>query len=197
MLLLAALPSARAATVWNEAINGDFANNGLTPTAVTFAAGPGVNTVLGSTGNSGSGVDRDYFTFVVPSGTVLSALKLLNNTAVSGGVSFIGIQPGPQVTVSTSGAGAENLIALGHYGNDQIGQDILPSIRVGSGPLPAGTYTAWVQDTGGPATYGFDFVITAVAEQASADAPLPAWMYIALAVALISLLQFRSRHANS
>jgi hypothetical protein len=151
--------AAFAATEWNEATAGDLSNDGLVPTPLTMAVGS--NRVRGTTGNAGAGVDRDYFKFTVPPGAALSALQLLDDTNVSGGVSFIGLQAGPQVTVTPSGAGAENLIAFGHYGNDQIGGDLLPVIRVGTPiALPAGTYAVWVQDTGGPASYGFDFVIT-------------------------------------
>jgi hypothetical protein len=150
---------ARAATVWNEAIEGDLSSNGLTPTPVAMSVGS--NRVLGTTGDSGSGIDRDYFRFTVPTGATLTSILLLENTTVSGGASFIGIQAGAQVTVSPLGAGAEDLIALGHYGNDQIGTDLLPVIRIGSPvTLPAGTYSVWVQDTGGPASYGFDFQLT-------------------------------------
>ena len=174
------------AAAWNEAVNGDFSNNGLAPTAVAFANG--VNTVLGTTGNAGQGVDRDYFTFVVPTGTNLTALRLLNNTTVSGSSSFIGIQAGSQVTVSPSGAGAENLIALGHYSNDQIGTNILPSILLSpTGTLPSGTYSVWVQELGGLVDYGFDFVITpATASESSGDAPLPTWAYLVLALGLLT-----------
>jgi hypothetical protein len=151
--------TAHAATAWNEASNGDLSNDGLSPTAVVVH--PGSNVVIGTTGNSGQGVDRDYFKFTVPPGSTLSAINLLPNTSVSGSVSFIGIQPGPQLTVTPTGGGADQLVAQGHYGNDQIGTNLLPGIKLGPpGPLPAGTYSIWVQDTGGAASYGFDFVLS-------------------------------------
>jgi hypothetical protein len=56
-----------------------------------------------------------------------------------------------------------DLIGFAHYSNDQIGTDMLPSIIFGfTGALSSGTYSLWVQDTGGPASYGFDFGVTAV-----------------------------------
>jgi hypothetical protein len=123
----------------------------------------GSNIILGSTGDSGAGVDRDYFSITVPTGMELTSILLLSNTSVSGSVSFIGIQAGPQVTVSPTGAGAENLIGLGHYGNDQVGTDLLPAIALSfTGSLHSGTYSFWVQETGGPAAYGFDAAITPV-----------------------------------
>ena len=161
--------TAHAATVWDEASNGDFSNDGLTPTPLVSAVGS--NVILGATGNSGQGVDRDYFKFTVPTGAALTSIFLLPNTSVSGSVSFIGVQPGPELTVTPSGVGVERLLALGHYGSDQIGTDLLPAIEIGSTrPLPSGTYSVWVQDTGGPASYGFDFVMRSLPPAA----PVPA-----------------------
>lgn len=158
----------QAATIWDENKVGgiDLSDDGLV--ATELLAGIGSNVVIGTTGNDGSGVDRDYFTFLVPEGAVLSSIMLLEEeTNVSGGVSFVAIQPGADVTVSHSGVGAEVLVALGHYDNSQRGADLLPYIKVGTpGPLPSGRYAVWVQETGGPATYGFDFVITQVPEPA-------------------------------
>ena len=158
--------AAHASTLWDESSNGDFSGNGLAPTALLLSAG--VNTILGSTGNGGQGVDRDYFSFVIPDGGHLTSIRLTGDTNVSGGVSFLGLQGGPQLTVTPTGGGAENLIGFLHYGNDLIGQDLLPNLAPGfAGGLPGGIYSAWVQDTGGPATYGFDFTV------AAAPVPLP------------------------
>lgn len=153
----------QAGTSWDESIHGDLSNDGLAPT--WLLTGSGSNRVVGTTGNDGFGIDRDYFSFTVPAGTVLSSLLVLSNTSVSGSSSFIGMQAGPQITVSPSGAGAENLLGFAHYGNEQIGVDILPAVVFGfQGALPAGTYSVWVQETGGLVAYGFDFVTRAVPE---------------------------------
>jgi len=175
--------TARAATAWDEATKGDLSNDGLSPTAVVV--GLGSNRVLGTTGNSGQGIDRDYFKLTVPTGMALTSIQLLSNTAVSGGVSFIGMQAGPQLTVTPSGGGSENLIAWGHYGNDLIGTDLLPLIELTAAhPLPSGVYSVWVQDTGGPASYGFDFVLSAVATAATPAPALPPWAALLLAGSL-------------
>lgn len=150
-----------ASTIWDEASNGDLSNNGLSPTSLVMALGS--NIVLGTTGNDGQGIDRDYFSFIVPVGATVSSIMLLGSTNVSGGASFIGIQAGSQLTVTPSGGGAENLLGFAHYGNDQVGTDILPSVLIGSATaLSSGVYSVWVQETGGPATYGFDFAVTPV-----------------------------------
>ena len=165
-LLVATAASAQAATTWNEASDGDLANSGLAPTPLTFAVGH--NTVLGTTGNPGNGVDRDYFRFTVPAGAVLSELWLLPNTSISGGSSFFGIQAGPQLTVTPTGGGIEAFYGFNHYDNSMVGNNILVAmVGAGKAPIPAGTYSVWVQETGGPASYGLDFVITQVPEPAT------------------------------
>src|SRR5262245_41633057 len=106
VMCCAPLAAEASALFWDEAVNGDFSNNGLSPTAVLVDVGH--NTILGATGNSGQGIDRDYFTFTVPGGTRLTSITLLDSTTISGGASFIALQAGPQLTVSTGGAGVEN-----------------------------------------------------------------------------------------
>lgn len=170
--LLAAATAAQAGVVWDEAGGThDLSDDRLAPTFVTMAVGH--NIVLGTTGNAGAGIDRDYFSFVVPTGAVLQALVLLPNTAVSGDSSFLALQAGPQVTVTPTGGGdgPAALYGLVHYRNDQIGQNLLPQMVFGAStaPAPAGTYSVWLQELGGTVGYGLDFVITsAVPEPATA-----------------------------
>jgi len=148
----------QASTVWDETLAGDLSNDGLGPTALSFALGS--NVIAGMTGNPGPGVDRDYFSFVVPEGATLTALRILNSTTFSGGASFLGLQAGPQLTVSPSGSGSANLLGFVHYNNDQIGTDVLAGLYFGSPSLPSGIYSAWVQETGGPVGYAFDFELS-------------------------------------
>lgn len=176
--LLAAglLSAAQANTVWNEAVDGDLSNQGLQPTAVTFASGS--NVVLGTTGRDGNGVvDRDYFTFTLAPGWQLDALVLLPGSTFLGGAdaSFIAIQAGPQMTVDPVGNSASGLLGWWLYNGNDIGEDILQ--LMGSSPgaigffgaLPAGSYTVWVQETDvGVANYGFDFQVSQIPEPASA-----------------------------
>lgn len=180
------------AVTWNEATAGDLSNNGLAPTVLPVALGS--NQVLGSVGNSGQGIDRDYFTFTVPPGATLKSLRLLSNTSISGGSSFLALQAGPQVTVTTSGGGVENLLGFTHYGNDQIGTDLLPLVVFSfNGSLPSGTYSVWVQETGGRVDYGLDLGIEADAA-ATADVPtLPEWAFIALAALMLGVIGMAPR----
>ncbi len=176
-------PLGAQAAGWNEAVSGDLSNDRFAPTLVSVV--PGKNIVLGSTGNSGQGVDRDYFKINVPSGYTLRSIRLLGNTTVSGGASFLAIESGPQILVTPTGGGVSNLLGYTHYAPDQIDTDILPAMLIGvSPPLPSATYAFWVQDTGGPATYGFEFLIESIAE--SGDVPvLPVWAAALMAAAFL------------
>jgi|GEM_PF-1088933 len=180
--------TAHAATSWDEGQSGDLSNDGLSPTALVM--GIGSNLVLGTTGATGSGIDRDYFKFTVPAGATLTAITLLGNTAVAGNVSFIALQGGTQLTVTPTGGGVEQLLALGHYGNDQVGSNLLPAIKLGApGPLPSGTYSVWVQETGGRADYGFDFVLSAPTPAAVPSLPGRGWLLLGFLLAIIAWFQ--------
>lgn len=193
-LALACCGSAAAATTaWDEAVAGDLSNDGLAPTAIVFA--PGANRVAGTTGNAGQGVDRDYFSFTVPPGAVWSSLRLVSGS-VSGSASFIGLQAGPQLTVTPSGGGVERLLGFTHYGNDLIGSDILPGAVFGfSGPLPSGSYSVWIQETGGPAAYVFEFGLEAANV---GDVPtLPEWGLLLLGALLCAAMWRRQVHTTA
>ena len=172
--LAATLPAAHAAGGWDEAVQGDFANLGATPTAITLELGS--NPVRGTTGRQNSVVDRDYFSFTLPAGMQLDTLTVVGGSFLGvSGLSFIGVQAGPQVTVNPTGGSPAGLLGWVHFGANDIGTDILGLMGIGFGasgfqsPLPAGTYSFWVQDTGtGVASYQLDFGVSVVPEPASA-----------------------------
>jgi len=163
---------AQAATAWDEAASGDLANLGTSPTLVSL--GLGSNTLTGTTGRDGAGVvDRDYFTFTLADGWQLDSLMLLPGTTILGpsSLGFVAVQAGSQMTVDPTGGDPTNLLGWWHYSENDIDTDILPLIGLGggaigfAGPLPAGSYTFWVQETAtGTVAYNFDFNVTAVPE---------------------------------
>jgi hypothetical protein len=156
-------------TIYNESISGDLSNSGLTPTQLTVSLGS--NDVFGTTGKNATAgsVDRDYFTFTIPQGQYLTAITVLPGTQTLGplGDSFIGIESGPQVTVSTAATTAAGLLGWFHYDTGDIGANILPLMGTsGLGstgfttPLPAGTYSFWVQEGNvGTVNYGLEFTV--------------------------------------
>jgi len=156
---------AQAATVWDEAVNGDLSGDGSVPTRLATAIGS--NVVFGITG----GPDYDIFSIDVPLGAVLSGVVLQPGSTVAGGVSFIALEAGGQFTLPLPLSAAAGLLGWTHYDQGLIGVNLLPSFgvpRAGSsgfsGPLPSGSYTFLVQDTSGAPNYGFDLQISAVPE---------------------------------
>lgn len=159
---------AAAATIHRESADGDLSGNRSAPTVPSVKAGS--NDCFGATTGAG-GVDRDYATFVVPVGHAFTGLTVLSGTDTSGGVSFIGLQSGAEVTVNPASPTPALLLGWLHYGTHSIGHNILPDMgaEAGSigfpGPLPAGTYSLWIQDFGPTrAPYGFRIEISPVPE---------------------------------
>lgn len=183
-LSCAVFSGAQGAVVYDESSNGDLSNSGTSPTVIQVALGH--NLISGSTGFGADGIDRDYFSITVPSGTALSSLTVLPGTSVGGDVSFIGVQVGAQVTVPPDASTASGLLGWMHYGPGNVNRDILPRIGRGdgatgfTGPLLPGTYSFWVQDFNS-ATYNFDLALTAAA------VPEPD-MCVALGIGLVLLI---------
>lgn len=152
----------QAATVWDEAIQGELSGDRLQPTDLVAATGD--NLVFGTVGNAGQGIDRDYFSFNVPTNAWLDSIRLSNNSQVSGSTSFLALQAGPQITTTPGGVGVRDLLGFIHYDPSMIGQNLLPLMGVVPVPLPAGRYSVWVQELDGPVPYGLNFVLSAVPE---------------------------------
>jgi hypothetical protein len=162
--------SAFGGTIWNEAVDGDLSNSGLSPTVVRPMT-VGSNDVLGTTGSGANGVDLDYFVVTVPTGFALASITVLPGTQSGGSVSFIGMEAGSEVTVSPTASSAAGLLGWWHYGPADINTNILPSMGVptdgSSGftpPLGAGQYSFWIQELStGTFAYGFDLGLVSTA----------------------------------
>ena len=153
-----------------ESADGDLSGDGLAPTSISVAAGS--NEIYGTTGRVETVTDRDYFAISVPTGHEIVALIEKAGTTTVGGVSFLAVQTGPQVTVPVSPPDATGLLGWIHYFAVISDTDILVGLGSSGGgatdfvpPLPAGDYAFWIQDTGlGSSSYGFDLVIAPVPE---------------------------------
>ena len=163
--------AASADLMWDEAIDGDLSGDYLNPTQLYTK---GVNnhvifTTVGSASNGGE-QDREYFTFEVAEGYELASIILDGFvTDPISNLGFIGIAAGDSFPTPPTAPDVTSL--LGYYlpGVTDIGGDILQAMGQGggsqgfSGPLGAGSYTFWAQETG-PSTDEWDlnFVVTAV-----------------------------------
>lgn len=151
-----------------ETIDGDLSNNSGAPTLVSLVNGS--NTVSGT---ARAGTDPDFFSIILGTNQQLDALVLTSYAGPEGGSgSFFAVQTGSSINTGSAAA---------HLGNELIGKstgtaqgdNILPELgtpRFGgsgfTGPLTAGTYTFWIQETAGDVNYAFDLQVSQV--------PLPA-----------------------
>lgn len=160
-----------AATIWDEAVQGDLSGNRANPSSAQLEEG---NNALFATTQAG---DVEYLTLNVPGGHVLDAI-LLGVYAGLDGTAFIAVQSGTTFTEPAVGTTVGNLLGYSHFGPNlgQVGQDILPAIGQGFGaqgfapPLASGDYTFWIQQTGAPATYRLEFIVSALPLQLAGDA---------------------------
>lgn len=153
---------ASAAVIWNEAVHGDLSGDPFNPTAVNLSLGS--NSLL-ATSVSG---DREYIRMTIPAGMQLVAI-LHAGWVSDDPIAFIAVQSGPVMTEPPTGTNPANLLGWTHFGVATFGQDILPAVGAGpmaigfTPPLPAGTYTFWIQQTGPLAsTYELDFQVVPV-----------------------------------
>ena len=149
-LLAAALavPVANAATVWDESVNGDLSSSEAAPTSIALAVG---SNVLSGTVN-GLPLDRDYITFTIPAGFVLSAMNLA--TFSPDNLAFSSFNTG---STSYIPSGATNGLFLSgiHITSADIGFNLLTffdtrNVTTNSLPSPslgAGTYSWLIQQT--------------------------------------------------
>lgn len=186
-----------AALVYNEANTGDLSGNRLAPTFINIS--PGDNLILGATGGSNTGVDRDYFTITIAANQQLTAITLLPNTTVGGEFSFIGIASGKTVSTNPADFTAAGLLGWWHYGAGDINTDILSQMTTPSlgssgftAPLGAGDYAFWVQDFNpGVISYGFNLT---VANLNIAPVPLPTGLVTFLSgLAMLSTVRRKTK----
>ena len=171
LILASMLPSfATAQTLWAELTQGDLSDDRFNPTPLVVV--PGDNFLFGVIeGGDGEGnLDRDYFRMTIPSGFQLSQLVLENYASVDFG-SFIGIQPGPIFPDDPDTVRPGDLLGWTIFGPPQVNLDLLPLIglngRTFTPPLPAGTYSFWVQQTDDFTEWTGNFVVTEVPEPMS------------------------------
>jgi hypothetical protein len=192
-LLGLSFASVASADNYNEGIDGDLSNNRLAPTVISLD--PGSNTI---TATSVAG-DPEYYTVNVPSGFQLSPVTLVSYVSLDS-VAFVGLQSGTTFTEPATGTDVTQLLGWLHFGPGLVGTDILDDIGLGpgaigfTGPLPAGDYTFWSQQTGANATtYTFDLVLTAAPSVPALSSRLT--LLLCAGLGLVLLMALRRREA--
>lgn len=145
---------------YDETSAGDLSGDRTAPTQWTLTAG---RNILNATSVAG---DVEYVTVYIPHGLQLDALILESYTSTDD-VAFAAVQAGPTFTEPTSGTDVTKLLGYAHVGLTQLGTDILDDLGQGmnaigfSGPLQAGQYTFWLQQTGSATTtYSLNFAVS-------------------------------------
>jgi hypothetical protein len=168
------------ATSYSESVDGEFSSLGASPTTVLLSVGS--NVISGATGgDAASHPDRDYFTFTIAAGQQLAAIDVLAGTD-SPTRSFFGIAAGSQTLVDPASFSAVGLLGWTLFSVADVGSNVLddlgeasppnfpsfPGATGFSGPLGAGAYTAWIQDSDPEtARYALDFRVAPVPEPES------------------------------
>jgi len=180
---------------FSESVDGDLSDDFAAPTDLG-TLGLGDNTVEAQQGDGG---DVDYVTFTIAEGEQLSAIILDDYAAGTGNLAFIGLQEGAAFTTAANATGASDLLGGLTYGEANEGSDILQAMgdlggAIGfDGPLGAGTYTLWLNQTGQPSTASFT-LRTETADEGAAAASLtvPEEIYLATGYAAPAEGNYRS-----
>jgi len=140
-------------------VNTDLSNDRLNPTVIQFSSG--MDTVSNCIDNN----DVDYFTFEVPVDSVLTGITLTNyEVDTASNLAFLGIQKGETFTEPVSNTNVANLLGGLIFGVNNIGTDLLPTMGNLNGsqgfttPLPTGSYTIWLNQTGDQSCAAFQFI---------------------------------------
>lgn len=178
LILLAALllPFGMAqALTWDEALDGDLANDGIAPTLLgTLSSGSNlISGTMGSLGGTGP-LDADIWNFTVAPGYALTGIDLVFYSAASESTSnqsFMAIANGGSIDMGDTTLHLSN--ALWGYAEDGFGNtynNLLMLLDLGpefggigfDGPLPSGNYTFWIQEGSDQIDYSIDFVTAPV-----------------------------------
>lgn len=162
-LVLSALAvPASAAVVWDEGVNGDLSSDAANPTAIVFANGS--NTISGII-NGNPGIDRDFTTFTIGAGLMLSHVNLIVFSPDD--IGFSAFNAGATSFVPSGSTNGSFLSGI-HLDGLDVGMDLIPffdtrSVTTNSLPAPnlgPGTCCWLIQQTG-PLTqaYTVEFVV--------------------------------------
>ncbi|MEN0078750.1 MAG: putative Ig domain-containing protein [Pseudomonadota bacterium] len=169
-------------TPFSESVSGDLSGDNLAPTDLKVALGDNLITSAQQGNPDPTPDDRDFFTITVPEGQVLEAL-ILQSVSLQDTAGFIGFMDGPTFDADIEGLETnpeilpsnEGVVGGYLYDAEDQGTDILPSLNgIGLGfpvPLPAGTYTFWLNQNGPASETTLNFQLSEVGSLSIGDAP--------------------------
>jgi hypothetical protein len=189
-IFVVSLYSSLQAQVWDEGNDGDLSDDGTNPSGPFELSLNGNTFIANQTGNPR---DVDFFAFTIPAEMELTELIVDDYNGVDD-VAFIGIDSGATTDVDFMNPSSGDLLGGTSYGTASIGNDILAAMGNLGGadgfipPLGSGTYTIWLNQTGGLSESTLNFIVdeTLSLEDNSLDQnnisifPNPAKNYIAV-----------------
>ena len=113
---------ASATVIWDEASDGSLSTDRLTPTDMG-TIGIGSNDVIGQTV---SGISK-FFSITIGAGDQLSAL-IVEDWQSADDIGFLGMVAGTPFNVDPASPNVGDLLGYAHYGELDVGQDILQTI---------------------------------------------------------------------
>lgn len=170
LLILPLLCFPAYAITYVEDVDGEFSADRLNPTPIVLDT-LSSNNISGQMGTSNGLTDLEYFSVIVPTGFQIESIFLLGyiNNADDGGVSFWALDDEAIFSVSPSeaDAAATDFLGWSHLTSAPPDQNLLSTFS--NSPLPSGSYTFWLQETGeGTVDYGIEINLTPVPEPHSA-----------------------------
>ena len=158
-----------AVILHTESTDGDLSGDFQNPTALSFATGS--NQIVGSITAGNPDPDRDFITFTIQSGFQLSEILLTSYNSfddVGTAESFVAITSGSftSITDASGFLGTALISSVGEDFLDDLG-NAGPGGAGFTGPLEAGTYSFWHQETVNGNDYAFDFIVEAIPEPSS------------------------------
>jgi len=175
--------------IHDESTDGDLSSDNLSPTSLLFS--PGENEIIGT--STFDPLDRDFWTFTIQPGTQLSQVILQDYNSTAAQQSWLAVETGGQVSSVTDASNLLGSALIGFANGASQGDDVLDDVGDAllggtgfNGPLGAGTYTFWYQETGADTNYSLNFVVQAIPE------PGTCWLLLVLS----STVSLRRRRAN-
>lgn len=169
VLALGVSAASAGAGAWDEAIDGDLSNDRFNPNPFNLIPG---SFLLSATTVAG---DLDYISITLPAGATLDAI-IVRAYDTPGDIMFIGVVPGPVMTVDPAAPDPGQLLGWTYFGDPAVpvGEDLLLPMSFGgqgfTPPLTAGTYSFWINQINGPTTFTLEFMVSGIPTPGAAGA---------------------------